>query len=141
MRLFILIALVFLSACRQDESPRIEIHDAWARPTPAGNAPAVAYLTISNEGAADRLVSVASDRATATLHLSRVHNGIMEMRPLPDGLAVPGHGTVELAPNGAHVMLAQAGPLRVGDHFDLVLTFEKSGKRTVPVTVAAAGSR
>jgi len=68
-------------------------------------------------------------------------NGVMEMRPMPEGLPVPANGDVALAPGGTHVMLEGAGPLAAGDRFDLVLQFEKSGDVTVPVSVVAPGAR
>ena len=142
MRRILIASFLALAACRQGESPQVDVHDAWARAVTAAGAPAAAYLTISNAGGEDRLVSVESDRGTAaSLHLSRMTNGVMEMRPLTEGLAVPGHGEVKLAPSGTHVMLEQAGPLAPGDRFNLVLTFEKSGTVSVPMTVVAPGSR
>lgn len=138
----LLASLLALAACRQDESPRIEVHDAWARAVTAADSPAAAYLTIDNEGGEDRLMSVESDRGTAaSLHLTKMTNGIMEMRPLTEGLPVPDHGEVKLAPSGTHVMLDRAGPLAPGDRFNLVLKFEKSGTVSVPVTVVSPGSR
>ncbi len=32
--------------------------------------------------------------------------GVMTMRELKDGLVIPAHGTVKLAPSGYHLMLA-----------------------------------
>ena len=142
MRHIALLSLLLLAACRQSEAPKIQVSDAWARAATAVNAPAAAYLTISNDGGDDRLISIESDRGTgASLHLTRMSNGMMEMRPLPEGLAVPGHGEVRLEPNGTHVMLDNAGPLAAGDQFNLVLKFEMSAPVNVPVTVVAPGSR
>lgn len=142
MRRILIASLLALAACRQGEPPRIEVHDAWARAVTSADGPAAAYLTISNAGGEDRLVSVESDRGkAASLHLSQMAKGVMEMRPLTEGLPVPGHGEVALAPSGAHVMLERAGPLAPGDRFNLALKFEKSGTVSVPVTVVAPGSR
>ena len=142
MRRILIATLLALAACRQGEPPRIDVHDAWARAVAGADAPAAAYLTIANEGGEDRLMAVESDRgAAASLHLTRSANGIMEMRSLPEGVPVPGHGEVVLAPGGTHVMLDRAGPPAPGDRFNLVLTFAKSGTVNVPVTVVAPGSR
>ena len=142
MRLMLIGSLLFLAACRQSESPRIDVHDAWARAVTNPGGSAAAYLTITNKGAEDRLVTVESDRGTAaSLHLSRMANGVMEMRPLPEGVQVPAHGEVALAPSGTHVMVERAGPLVPGDRFNLALTFDKSGTVSVPVTVVAPGTR
>ena len=142
MRSIALFSLFALAACQQSEAPKIEVRDAWARATTAANAPAAAYLTVANKGGEDRLITVESDRGTgASLHLTRMADGMMEMRPLPEGVMVPAHGEVTLAPSATHVMLDNAGPLAAGDQFNLVLKFEKSGTISVPVTVVAPGSR
>ena len=130
----LILSLLMLAACRQEQPPELQLHDAWARPTAAIDGPAAAYLTISNSGGEDRLTSVAADRGIdASLHLSRVQHGVMEMRPLPEGIAVPANSQVTLAPNGMHIMLTRAGPLQAGDKFELTLNFEKSGPMSMTV--------
>ena len=142
MRRAICAAFLALVACQQSEAPRIEARDAWARAVAAPGGMAAAYLTISNQGGDDRLVSVKSDRGSgASIHLTRMTNGVMEMRAMPEGLPVPANAEVALAPSGTHVMLDGAGPLVAGDRFNLVLKFEKSGDITVPVSVVAPGAR
>lgn len=141
-------ALIALAACSsgQDAPADIQISDAWARATVPGQSSAAAYLTIANSGqGADRLVAVASSIASeASLHSSSSEGGVMRMRKLDDGLAVPADATVKLAPSGNHVMLTGlARPLAQGSSFPLTLTFERSGERQVTVEVvdpaAAAG--
>jgi copper(I)-binding protein len=142
MRRAIIAATLFLAACQQPEAPKVEAHDAWARAVATPGGMAAAYLKISNQGGEDRLVSVHSDRGSgASIHLSRMANGVMEMRAMPEGLPVPARGEVSLAPGGTHVMLDGAGPLVAGERFNLVLQFEKSGDVTVPVSVVAPGAR
>ena len=142
MRPIVLLTLLALAACQQSEAPKIEAHDAWARAVAAPGGMTAAYLTISNQGGDDRLVSVKSDRGSgASIHLTRMTNGVMEMRAMPEGLPVPANAEVALAPSGTHVMLEGAGPLAAGDRFNLVLKFEKSGEITVPVNVVAPGAR
>jgi copper(I)-binding protein len=140
MRCALAISLLMLAACRQEQQPRIEISDAWARPVAVADGPAAAYMTIANKGGPDRLTAVGSDRGeSAGLHSSRMSDGIMEMRPLTEGIAVPGHGQITLAPNSMHVMLMKAGPLKEGDRFRLTLNFEKSGP--IEATVVVRGNR
>jgi copper(I)-binding protein len=66
-----------------------------------------------------------------------VTDGVMTMRPLPDGLPVPADGAVELKPGSYHLMLMElAAPLKAGESIAGTLTFEKAG--TVPVTFVVA---
>lgn len=142
MRAIALFSILLLIACQQAEAPEVEARDAWARAVATPGGMAAAYLTISNQGGEDRLVSVTSDRGNgASIHLTRMANGVMEMRALPEGLPVPANAEVALAPSGTHVMLDGAGPLVAGDRFNLVLKFERSGDITVPVSVVAPGAR
>ena len=98
---------------------------------PHGGAPvAAAFATITNTGGADdRLVSVRADIAgRAEIHTMQVDDGVMRMRPLPDGLPVPAGITVVLEPGGLHLMLmrlaSRPGP---GDEVVLGLEFENAG--------------
>jgi len=60
----------------------------------------------------------------------------MVMQEVKGGLEIPAGKTVELAPGGYHVMLMElAAPLKEGSTFDLTLTFEKAGEKTVSVEV------
>lgn len=139
MKKFLMFALVgafLLSACGAGEV--IEVHDPWARPAMTGENSAV-YLLLHNHTAEDdELVSVSSDVATSVeLHESKMVDGtdLMEMTPVAS-VPLPSDGEVEFKPGGLHIMLVGlTRDLKVGDQFDVTLTF-KSGltlKVTVPV--------
>ena len=70
-----------------------------------GNA--AAYMTIANAGSeADRLLGGTTDVAqVAEIHEMSDVDGMMQMRPLPEGLEIPGGGEVTLESGGLHVML------------------------------------
>lgn len=131
----ICLAALLLGACSPGAAADIQVGDAWARASVPGQTATAAYLTIVNNGAgADRLLSVSSP--TATLHASSTSEGVARMRPLADGIAVPAHSTLTLAPNGTHVMLTGLGtPLAPGDSLALTLRFERSGPVEVPVRI------
>lgn len=60
------------------------------------------------------------------------------MRPL-EGLDIPAQSTVQLKPGGTHIMVTGVKqPLIAGSSFPLALHFERSGKRTVTVSVRPA---
>ena len=64
--------------------------------------------------------------------------GVMKMRELKDGLVIPAHGTVTLAPNGDHLMFTGLKqPLTKGSVAKATLTFEHAG--AIPVEFAVQG--
>ncbi len=121
----------------------LTITDLWTRATPP-NAPAGAgFLTITNTGPeADRLVTAATPAAGMTeLHEMAVTDGVMTMRPLADGIAIPAGGTVTLAPGGLHIMfMALKEPFAEGGKVPVTLTFEKAGAVETFLHVKAVGA-
>ena len=141
MKLFFISAALLLAACRPADQPRIAVENGWARATVAGQDSGAIYLNIVNRGGADdRLVEVSVPRARqATLHSMTMDGGVMRMRNLADGLAIPAGTTVALAPNGTHIMLSGlAGPLRPGEQLPATLRFAKAGTKDVTIRVEEA---
>ena len=134
MRLSLLSALLLLTAA--GDASTLKIDHPWARPSPGAATTGAAYLTITEEGAADRLVSVSTPVAgTAAVHETINDQGTMKMRPV-NGLALAPGKPVILSPGGYHVMLmGLKAPLKLGDTFPLTLTFEHAAPVTVTVTV------
>ncbi len=99
------------------------------------------YFELSNDGAADTLISVTTPAAVhAAVHSTTTANGVMEMRQL-DALQVPAHARISFAPGGMHVMLSDlARPLREAEHVELKLVFRRAGELRVDATVAALGA-
>ncbi|MBI3174195.1 MAG: copper chaperone PCu(A)C [Chloroflexi bacterium] len=136
--MFALAGMLLLSACGASGGEVIEAHDPWARPAMKGENSAI-YLLLHNHTAEDdELVSVSSDvAASVELHESKMVEGsdMMEMTPVAS-VPLPADGEVEFKPGGLHIMLFGLNrDLKVGDQFDITLTF-KSGlilKVTVPV--------
>jgi periplasmic copper chaperone A len=117
--------------------PAITVRDAWVRPGPAG-AQSAAYLTITNSGAADRLVAVTCTIAgSAMLHQTTTDpSGMTGMSMLAD-LPIPAGGSVTLRPGGAHIMLTGLSRALVeGSVVELGLVFESAGTVTVSAAVA-----
>lgn len=129
---------LFLASCSANADPAISVDAAWARATVAAQMSSVAYFTIHNAGGADRLLSVTSPSANASMHSTTMDNGVMRMRPLQT-LDVPAKSTVALKPGGTHVMLmGLKAPLEAGSTIALDLKFEKSGERHVIADVRPA---
>ena len=134
----VLFAAVATPALAQDAS--IQIEQPWARATPGGATSGAVYMTIDNKSnAADRLTGAASDAAKASqIHEMKVAGGVMKMREIAGGLAIPANGAVALKPGGYHVMLiGLKKPLKAGETVQLTLTFEKAGKVAVSAPVKA----
>ncbi|MCK7545491.1 copper chaperone PCu(A)C [Marinobacter bryozoorum] len=105
----------------------IAIDHAWSRPTPPGTPVGVGYMTIHNHG--DQPVTlVAGETPVAeqvSIHETRMHEGLMKMQPMPEGLTVPAGETVVLKPHSYHLMLERLErPLAEGEEVPLTLQFE-----------------
>ena len=122
----------------------LEIVHPWSRATPPGAAVGAGYLVINNHGSsADRLVSAAADEVAGhvEIHEMAVKDGVMTMKPLPDGLEIPAGGSVALKPGSFHLMLMDLkAPLKEGTEFHGTLTFEKAGTVEVHFAVQGVGS-
>lgn len=121
----------------------IAIDHPWSRATPAGAKVAAGYLTIQNPGdTPDRLVSASAEIAGRTeIHEMAVANGVMTMRQIDQGVAVPAKGEARLAPAGIHIMFMDLKrQLKQGESFAGVLTFEKAGEVKVEFAVQSIGA-
>jgi periplasmic copper chaperone A len=136
-----ILAAIAPAALAQQSNAGVTVSDAWARATASTASTGAAYLTITDHGTPDRLVSASTPvAATAELHQTTMHDGVMQMRPV-DGLPVSAGAPVTLAPGGYHLMLMQLRqPLHAGDSFPLTLNFAKAGAVQVNVAVKSAGA-
>jgi copper(I)-binding protein len=132
------IAAILLASCGVSAPPRISVEAAWARATLPGQTSSAAYFTIRNAGGPDKLLSVSSSAANASLHSTATDKGVMRMRPVAQ-IDVPANSAVELKPGGTHVMMTGLkAPLTPGATIPLDLKFEKSGDRHVMAAVRPA---
>lgn len=137
------LGLGVLAVPEADAGPEVASAGAWARATAPQARAGAAFLTIVNpDGVADALIAADSAVADSVeLHSHVNDGGVMRMREV-DRIELPPDSQTELKPGGLHVMLiGLRAPLAEGDHFDLGLTFEKSGRIVVPVTVKGLGAR
>ena len=120
----------------------VAVTEAWSRATTGAAQTGAVYVTVT-ASQPDRLVGVSTPVAgMAELHQSRLTSGgVMEMRPVPDGLAVTPGTPIHMAPGGYHVMLmGLTHPLKQGDHFPVTLKFEHAGAVTAEAVVAGPGA-
>jgi periplasmic copper chaperone A len=146
-KLGILVALVtMLSSSAQAYDYKvgaIEIDRPWSRAVPKGATVAAGYLTIRNTGSEpDRLVSGSTPVAGKfEVHEMSMDNGVMRMRPVPDGIVIKPGETVELKPQSFHIMMmGLKQPIEKGKPFKGSLVFEKAGAVEIDFTVEAVGA-
>ncbi len=120
----------------------LTIENPWARATPKGAEVGAGYLEIRNNGASsDRLTGGSADFAGVEIHEMKMEGGVMKMRELKDGLEIPAHGSVKLAPSGFHIMFTGLKrPLVKGETVKATLTFEHAGAVAVDFAVQGVGA-
>jgi copper(I)-binding protein len=136
------ISNIAVPASAAEPAPQtVTVSAAWARATPPGMAVAAVYLTVTGGSQADRLVGAETPRAgMAQIHVVTQSEGMARMRET-EGVEVPAHESVSLAPQGTHIMLMDLPrPLVAGERFPLTLQFERAGKLDVSVEVRAPGA-
>ncbi len=131
--------LIACSAAAFAQADKLDVSNAWARPTLPGQTAGGGYLSIQNKGGADKLLAASADIAKSVeLHTMSMDGEVMRMRQL-DALDIPAGKTVELKPGGLHIMfIGLKEPLKVGASFPLTLRFEKAGEVKVRMKVASA---
>ena len=121
----------------------LAIENAWVRATPAGAKIGAGYLTIHNSGTEpDTLVAVEASFAESTeIHDMEMKDGVMRMRPVTDGVAIPPGGSVELKPGGLHIMFhGLKAPLKAGEPVKAKLKFNSGTEAEVEFSVAPIGA-
>jgi hypothetical protein len=106
----------------------VMVEHGWSRPTPPGAAIGVGYMVIHNHAdAAVRLTGATSEVATqVSIHETVTGNGMMRMKPLPDGLSIDSGRSVEFKPLSYHLMLeGLKQPLKVGQKIPVTLNFDR----------------
>lgn len=128
------VAALALPSLAGAKSPAVQVKDAWCRAAPKGALAGGCYLTLT-AGADDRLVAVETPAAgRAEIHTMSTDGGVMRMRKLADGVALPAGKPVALKPGAEHLMII--GPkiaLTPGAKVALTLRF----RNAAPVAVAA----
>lgn len=126
-----------------DTGGTMHVETPWMRQPPPGAAVAGGYMVIRNTGTeADRLVGGAVPFAERfEIHEMAMDNGMMQMREVEGGLAIPAGGSVDLAPGAYHIMLmGLTDAPKAGDTIPMTLEFEKAGTVEVELMVESMGA-
>jgi copper(I)-binding protein len=133
---------VTMAAAHEYKVGALKIDHPWARATPKGVTIGGGYMKITNTGSEpDRLIGGSATFAGRfEVHQMMMNGGIMQMRPLAEGLEIKPGETVELRPGSFHVMFVDLKqPLAQGQKLGGSLQFQKAGKVDVEFAVESIG--
>lgn len=147
MRKFLIVsaavAMTALPALASDYTVgSLKITQPWARATPKSAPVGGGYLSITNTGTTpDRLIGGTTAVSQGfEIHEMSMDNGIMKMRPMPNGVEIKPGETVTFKPSGYHIMFTGLkSQLTKGEHVDATLKFEKAGEVKVDFLVGTIG--
>ena len=113
---------------------KLEVENAWARPTIAAGRMTAAYFDLKNPSKeALTLISIELDIGDAEIHESLIEDGVMRMRHRSEIRVAPGE-SLHFTPGGLHVMLMNLKqPLVLGETFSMKL--KTKDNLTIPVQV------
>ena len=122
----------------EDMKP-VMVEDAYVRVASKAAKAGAAFMEIANHGTEDdQLTDVRSDvAARVQLHTHEAgEGGVMKMRHVEGGFAIPAGGSHQLKRGGDHVMFMGLNrTLEHGDTVPLTLVFEKAGEIALEVPV------
>jgi periplasmic copper chaperone A len=118
---------------RAGASQSIEISTAYV-PLPHTPGTTVAYVVIRNNGAADRLVAARTSAGGRVTFQVASGPGASVMGTVA-AVRIPAHATMSMRPNGVHMLITGAGPMRGGKDITLTLRFAHAGQVSVVAQV------
>ena len=139
---FLTAAAILTAASTAAAAPKVQVADAWCRAAPVGALAGGCYVTLT-ASADDRLVAVETPAADhGEIHTMSMDDGVMRMRRLADGLALPAGKPVSLKPGAEHLMIiAPKQPLTAGRAIKLTLRFAKAPAVTLTAPIRAVSQR
>ena len=144
MKLPVVVLILIASLAQSFAASPITIERPWARASAPGQTVGGGFMTILHQGATeDRLVSATTPIAREVqIHTMNMDGGVMRMRPVEGGLAIPAGGRVVLQPGGLHLMFMElSAPLVAGSTFPVTLRFANAGDIKVEFNVEARTAR
>ena len=115
----------------------ITVRQPWSRPAQAGMN-GVGFMTLANAGKTPVTLKSATSTAAGKveIHQSAMAGGVMTMRRLDAGVAIPAGGQVAFAPGGYHLMLIGLKQAQgAGQKVPVTLVFDNGRKMQVELAV------
>lgn len=109
----------------------LDLQHGWIKQPVPGTMMTGGFVTITNNGMHDeQLLSASSNIAKHTeLHTMVMVDGVMKMRKIAAGLALPAGETLNLKPGGNHIMfIGLKSMLMAGDKQTITFTFKQAGE-------------
>jgi copper(I)-binding protein len=124
-----------ITGCDQAASkvPAIQLGTA-SIPQPTIGGTTDAFMVIRNNGPADRLISARTSDGGKVAFRAPASSGSATMRTVPD-IGIAAGAVVRLAPNGPHLLITGAGPMRGNTTITLTLVFARAGSMSVQAQV------
>jgi periplasmic copper chaperone A len=123
-----------LSGCAQKAAAAATIQLGTAYVEVPSGTTTTAYLVIRNNGPADRLLSARTSVGGRVTFREPVRTGGSAMKTVPD-IAIPGDTLLRLSPDGSHLLITGARPMKGGTQITLTLVFAKGGTISVAAEV------
>jgi copper(I)-binding protein len=118
----------------QAASPAVTVEKPWMRYL-LPSLPAAGYMTLTNTGNTDAVLTGAASPACGMLmlHKSQEDSGMAMMMSLQT-ITIPANGSVSFAPGGYHLMCMQP-KMKIGDQLRVTLRFQDGASlaATMPV--------
>jgi copper(I)-binding protein len=128
------LAAAGLTGCytRAGAATSVQVATAYV-PVPAVPGRTVAYVVIRNDGPPDRLIG-ARTSVGGHVEFRAPIGGSTTMHTVP-AISIPAGATVRLVPDGLHMLITGAGPMRGGKDITITLTFAHAGHISVVAQV------
>jgi copper(I)-binding protein len=122
-----------LAGCAQraNAAEPIELGTAYVEVPGTGNA-TEAFLVIRNNGHADRLVSAKTSVGGRVVFREPADGDTM--KTVRD-ISIPADSLLRLSPDGSHLLITGAGPMKGGSQITLTLVFARGGTLSVEAEV------
>jgi copper(I)-binding protein len=135
----LLIGGTALAGCAQKAAAAasLQLGTAYVE-VPAGGT-TEAYLVIQNNGPADRLTSARTSVGGRVIFRAPLRSGGTTMKTVPD-ILIPAGSLVRLSPDGSHMLITGAGPMKGGTQITLTLVFAQGGTLSVVADVTNPAS-
>lgn len=130
-------AVAGVTATAHAQAP-VTITDPWVRATVPGQKATGAFLQITAHEAVTLVGGKTPVAPVVEIHEMKMVGDRMQMRALPNGLAIGAGQTVALEPGGYHVMLIDLPKaVEVGQKVPLTLTFTTANGERLDVDIEA----
>jgi copper(I)-binding protein len=132
-------ALIALMTLALPAFAQVSIGEPWVRATVPAQKATGAFMQLTADQDARLIEGKSPVAGVVQIHEMSMDGGVMKMRELAQGLALPAGKMVELKPGGYHVMLMDLKQqMKEGDSVPMTLVFESADKKRTTVEIKAA---